>query len=143
MEAVCSKESHLFVLCCWGLLPIAIAGLTGCGSGGSALAPVVGTVTYEGTPLKTGIIQFEPSMGRSARGKIVDGQIQDVSTYEPGDGVMIGESNVYIFSFVREQVGMDIPPSVIPKRYNTPETSGLSVSIKPEEENVLDLKLTN
>ena len=60
------------------LLPSAITMLLlmliGCGRGDRPLlAPVSGTVTYNGRPLARGRITFHPEQGRSASGKIVDG----------------------------------------------------------------------
>jgi hypothetical protein len=105
------------------------------------LAPVVGKVTYKGQPLKKGYIVMEPSEGRSARGSIVNGEIVDIHTYEAGDGVRIGNHKVAIISFVRDPVGMEVPPSVIPLRYRDPGSSGLTAVVEAGKTNELLLEL--
>ena len=40
--------------------------LVGCGKSGTEIAPVEGTVTYRGQPLKRGRIIFEPQNDRPA-----------------------------------------------------------------------------
>ena len=84
---------------------------------------------------------MEPAEGRSAQGKIVDGQIVDLHTYEPGDGVRVGKHKVAIISFVRDPVGMEVPPSVIPLRYRNPGASGLTAVIEPGKTNKLMFEL--
>ena len=115
----------------------------GCGEKGPEMVPVTGTVTYKGEPLRTGTIQFHPTSGRQASGKIVDGQIVEVSTFNPGDGALVGKHQVTIYSFVRPQVGFDIPPSVIPERYNNPSTSALVVSLESGSDVELNLELND
>ena len=58
------------------LATVALA--AGCGSDAN-VAPVTGTVTYKGEPLKQGTITFVPENGRPGNGKIVDGQIVEVT----------------------------------------------------------------
>jgi hypothetical protein len=113
--------------------------MVGCGQ--SDLAPVIGKVIFKGDPIKKGYIVMEPSEGRSARGSIVDGNIVDIHTYKAGDGVRIGNHKVSIISFVREPVGMEVPPSVIPLRYRDPSASGLTAVIEPGKTNELLFEL--
>ena len=121
------------------LLGALVATAAGCGN--SDMAQVTGTVTYKGEPLKTGYITMEPVEGRSAQGKIRDGKIVDLTTYEEGDGVRVGKHKVAIISFVREPVGMEVPPSVIPLRYRDPGASGLTAVIEPGQTNELVFEL--
>jgi hypothetical protein len=137
------KESTSSVLICrtaMMLLCLATLSLTGCG-GGPELAPVVGKVTYKGQPLKKGYIVMEPSEGRSARGSIINGEIVDIHTYEAGDGVRVGNHKVSIISFVRDPVGMEVPPSVIPLRYRDPGSSGLTAVVEAGKTNELLFEL--
>ena len=54
---------------------IVLAGIVGCGSAKGDRAAVSGHVTYDGAPLQSGQIVFEPvGQGRMAIAQIVDGQ---------------------------------------------------------------------
>ena len=117
--------------------------LVGCGESGTEIASVEGTVTYRGQPLKRGQIIFEPQGNRSALGKIVDGEIVEVTTFETGDGAVVGNHRVALYSFVREPRGMEIVPSVIPQRYNRPDESDITVTIEPGKTNKIDIVLTD
>jgi hypothetical protein len=127
--------------CRLGLLYVAMLALAGCG--GSDLAPVVGKVTFNGEPIKKGHIVMEPLEGRSARGTIIDGSIVDLHTYELGDGVRVGQHKVSIIAFVREPKGMEVPPSLIPHRYETPSSSGLTAMVEAGKTNELVFELTD
>jgi hypothetical protein len=70
---------------------------SGCG-GGPELAPASGTVAVQGTPLTHGSILFEP-VGHE--GEIAVGQIQEdssfkLTTFETGDGAIVGKYTVAI-----------------------------------------------
>lgn len=107
---------------------VVLAATIGCGPEYS-LAPVAGQVTLDGKPLERGKIQFFPQEGRSATGKIVDGSIEGVSTFEQGDGALVGDHRVAIYAFVREPRGMEIVPWAIPQRYGDANLSGLTAEI--------------
>lgn len=113
----------------------------GCGPKRPALAPVGGTVTFEGKSLRSGKIQFTPSEGRSAVGKIRDGRIESVGTFDRDDGALVGKHRVAIFAFVREPVGMEIVPWAIPKHYGDPATSDLTAEIQSGKTNELTFDL--
>jgi len=129
--------------------------LAGCG-GKPKLAPVQGTVTLDGAPLKNGSITFESPGNRPATAKIVDGKIVEATTFEPNDGVAVGSHKVAISaneeaaSAVAANPGDSINPganymggkSIIPARYNNPETSQLTAEIKPGD-NGVEFKLTS
>ena len=61
--------------------------MVGCGGGGIKKASVVGTVTYEGKPLESGVISFTPAAdikgGGTAGGEIVGGKFS-VPDVTPG-----------------------------------------------------------
>ncbi len=142
----------LTILCVSGFL------LSGCGRGGGTLGRVSGTVRYQGEPIREGSIVFEVAGQRSASGKIVDGQITDVTTFEPDDGVPIGLAKIAVHAFagpdtasaVMDHPGdvasqdmqgyMDVPESLLPERYADPATSGLTFEIQRGDNDVsLDL----
>ena len=71
----------------------------GCGrSNRPRLGRVTGTVTYQAQPLASGSLVFEVSGTRPANAKIVDGQITEVMTFEPNDGVPIGLARIAVFA---------------------------------------------
>lgn len=120
----------------------------GCGSRHPPLGSVTGTVRYNGRPIAEGQILFEVAGARPAQGTIVDGRIVDVTSYAAGDGAAIGHARIAVFAtpasvslYTQGQGGPGAPtttatppsggPSLIPVKYNDPETSGLSHEIVP------------
>lgn len=120
-----------------------LVGFTGCGSGGPVVVPVHGTVTHQGIPLKKGGITFMPAEGRSAFGRIVDGQIVEVTTLKKGDGVIVGMARVAIQATTNlgEIQGPHTP--LIPQRYFDPVTANLTVEIKADGPNELQFELVD
>lgn len=116
--------------------------------GGAAripLARVEGEVTLNGKPLPAGTIVFESPGQRSANGKITNGKIVDVSTFDPGDGVPLGSHKVAIQASGEVGAAVASDPSQdasaqpgymgvtsnssLPDRYRDPKTSGLTAEI--------------
>ena len=130
----------------------------GCSEQHTPLAAVSGSVLYQGQPLPEGTIVLQVPGFRSSTGKIVDGQIIEVTTFDPCDGAPVGEARIAVFATAEstwqppankpsspaEWTSDSAPPmvseSVIPDRYNDPGTSGLSWTIKAGE-NILALTL--
>lgn len=121
----------------------------GCTSGRVELARVKGTVTLDEKPLAHGTITFESSGKRPATGKIANGEIVEVTTYQTGDGVPLGMHKVAIWSNEEAPSAVTTNPgaaktganymsgkSLIPTMYNDPNTSGLSAEIKSGENTV-------
>ncbi len=141
------------------ILCAALLAVSGCGRGRGNMGQVSGTVRYQGEPIRDGSIVFEVSGNRPASGKIVDGQITQVTTFEPNDGVPVGSAKIAVRAFddddtasaVMDHPGdiqrqetegyMEVPKSLLPERYADPDTSGLTFQIE-RGENVLDLELT-
>jgi hypothetical protein len=140
------------------LVPVVIVTI-GCGSGRPPTAKVTGTVTYQGKPLATGTIVFEIDGNRPATGKVVDGKIVDVSTYEKNDGVSIGKAKIAIMARedVQETIAENGDPSasrvpssnymglggklLLPPHYGNPATSNLTATIEKGKENSVILEL--
>lgn len=108
------------------------------------LAPVSGEVRLDGKPLAKGTIVFESDGQRPATGKIENGQIVEVSTYEPNDGAPVGHHRVAIFATAEAASAVAPDPSqksglgknymgggsILPKRYGDPKTSGLEADVE-------------
>jgi hypothetical protein len=109
------------------LAGLGLLALAGCG--GSSLAPVSGKVTYKGEPLSQGTIVFHPEQGRQASGKIKDGQIVEVTTHAPNDGVAPGKHKVTIRSVSNPDDMYAKQESLIPENYGFPDKSGLTADI--------------
>lgn len=132
----------------------------GCGSDRTPLGKVSGTVSYQGQPIASGTIIFEVAGARPANGKIVDGKITEVTTYETNDGVPVGQAKIAVFATSAGNAGAAVTSgdpgslpapgqsymdagaqSLIPAKYNDPSTSGLDREIKEGENTItLDLK---
>lgn len=103
-----------------------------CGCARSNQLPVRGEVSYNGKPLETGRVGFYPQGGRPAYGEIKDGKFT-LTTYKPGDGALLGIHRVTVASIKLVDPNHEDSASVslIPERYQRPETSGLTADVKP------------
>ncbi|QDU07382.1 hypothetical protein [Gimesia aquarii] len=130
---------------CFLLLTISLM-ITGCGGDiddAPEVAPVSGTVQFNGKPLEEGTIVFHPTSGRSASGMIKGGKIIDVTTTTKGDGAPVGDNKVTIFSTKpdpKDLSGMGTI-SLIPEKYNDVKKSGLNAMIKGNQENTVTFDL--
>ena len=102
------------------------------------LVPVKGTVTFKDQPIPQGTVSFLPTdpAGHSAVGKIVDGKFE-MATSASAPGVVAGDYKVRIEA---TDAPADAPAplpneprkavkSLIPAKYNNPETSGLQIEV--------------
>jgi len=131
---------------------VSILALAGCG--GVPMAQVKGTVKYDGQPLKNGTIRFEAAGVKPATGRIVNGEIVDLHTFKPNDGVPVGSHKVAIWALEdaaadtaknpgEAKVGANYMSgkSLIPAIYNDPATSGLTAEIKSGGDNTVAFEL--
>ncbi|WP_166831724.1 hypothetical protein [Thalassoroseus pseudoceratinae] len=117
---------------------------TGCGSSRDPnlplTAPAGGQVTYNGSPVDQGTVTFHPvGKGNPGVGLIDEDGHFEISTYEPGDGAVVGKHAVTI----------DIPPTLggmpagkvqsVPKKYTSPDTTPLTVEITEDGDQSLEL----
>lgn len=123
-----------------------VGACVGCGPDRPVLASVQGTVTLDGKPLAGAAVMLMPEAGgRPARGTTDEQGHFELTTFERGDGAIVGEQRVSV-SLVRTpgiQPGEDglsplnIDPSklkeewVTPQRYASPQTSGLTAEVAP------------
>lgn len=125
-------------------LVTAVTLIAGCtASDNTPTGKVKGRVTYKGQPLKEGTIVFHPSDGRSGVGQIRDGEIVNVTTYEPGDGAPFGPCNVSIQA-MSNATDMYAPrKSLIPEKYASAEKSGLTADIIEGQETTVEFDLND
>jgi hypothetical protein len=121
--------------------------LAGCGSsGGLDTVPIKGEVTYNDKPLTEGTVAYlpiKPGTGRSANGPIgPDGKFS-MTTQQRDDGVVKGEYQLVVYAYAphpgepqtREEheamakAGGIKRGYIIPEKYVTPETSGLTDTV--------------
>jgi hypothetical protein len=83
---------------------LAVLAVTGCDEAKFTLAPVHGTVTLDGQPLKQGKVMFAPirsgsdlEAGKPAFGLILPDGSFELSTYSQGDGAVVGDHWVTVF----------------------------------------------
>jgi hypothetical protein len=134
----CSRAFALLL----SLQSVAMLLTTGCGSSSHDLetAPVMGKVTYNGKPLAKGTVVFVPEHGRGATGVIqADGTFK-LTTYADGDGAIIGTNKVGISAWQSENV--EGPNKLlVPQRYTSPDSSGLTCDVKSGQKNEISLNL--
>ena len=145
----------------WGLAVLAVTAavsLPGCGSEKRDRATVTGRVTYKGEPLRFGTVIFEPEAGQFATGLIQpDGAFQ-METRGEGQGAPVGKCKVRFVCFANqdpeakpagpengfpegESLGMG--RSLIPEKYLSVATSGITVEVKPGDNEPLEFNLTD
>lgn len=122
----------------------------GCsGAAGPAMAPVSGTVTYNGKPVPKGTVSFVATKDgqRNATGMIDQAGHYTLQTENPRDGAEVGDYEVSIFSHDEEI--LDYTPKtpikvqrVVPEKYEDPKKSGLKRTVKPGS-NTFDFELTD
>lgn len=141
---------------CWLAMTIAVVCCAGCGDDRLPLGKVSGTVTLDGAPLARGIVHFIPQSGPASSGVVREGSYV-LSTYDKGDGAMLGRHTIYLApdideSYMQGYTQADYaagkppptPPAQtqIPPKYLTPSSSGLSVEVVAGS-NVHDLQLVS
>ena len=72
--------------------------LAGCGDQRPETFPVQGKVTYRGKPVTSGRVIFYPENGRSAQSEILADGTFKLTTFERGDGAVVGKHQVTIKS---------------------------------------------
>lgn len=119
---------------------LALASLTGCGERRPPTYPVTGKVTFpDGKPLAGGTVEFESEVasaeGLNARGEIQADGTFSMTTYEPDDGAIEGRHRVIVHAPQPADSGnMSGPPPapVLHPRFRSFETSGLTITVEPK-----------
>jgi len=126
----------------------------GCGPSRPETAMVSGRVTYQGKSVVEGTIVFQPEQGRPAMGSLAADGSYTLTTFDPGDGALLGRHRVMIEArritvpalpggAADESVGTYGPPKVewlVPEKYSRLETTPLTAEVK-EGENTIDFDL--
>jgi len=119
----------------------------GCGRSDLPTVPVQGTVTYNGKPVVSAMVKFDPvdaAKVRPAMGTTDDQGHYTAGTTATAKGVMPGEYKVSILAYLPPPPGKkaDIGPLAIPKRYTDVKSSGLTASIgERDKSKVIDFEL--
>ena len=97
--------------------------------------PAGGHVFYNGSPLTSGVVMFQPTNGPPAIGLIQSDGTFELRTPGRGDGARIGPNAVRISSreASRDQsTEIALGPLLIPERYTDFTSSGLTAEVKPQ-----------
>jgi hypothetical protein len=118
------------------------------------LGKVHGKVTYKGTPVSSGHVVFTPVEGKGgASGDVATGEIAadgsyDMTTFNTGDGAILGQHIVSVQVRSGEMpkpkadstIDYKLPKSLIPGKYTTPDKSPLRCTVV-EGSNPFDIEL--
>jgi hypothetical protein len=97
------------------------------------LVPAEGRVTLDGRPLETGAVMIQPQAGPAAQAKIGPDGTFRLGTFTPDDGAIPGPATVRVVcrrTVAQPGVETIYGPSLIPEKYASFETSGLTVEVK-------------
>ncbi|TWT34352.1 hypothetical protein Enr8_17460 [Blastopirellula retiformator] len=139
------------------LLWSAIAVLAGCGGTASRnpgvdVFPTRVRVTYQGGPVEGARVSFNSTESQRSASGVTDADgIAELTTFDYGDGAILGNHQVKISKDVMEtmrEANPDDPTSAavvrpkhfLPKRYGSFKSSGLTASVA-QGENQLDFEL--
>jgi hypothetical protein len=124
---------------------VLIAAYSGCSKSGPAVAPVKGTVLLDGKPMTKGTVITMPAAGRGAKSPIAsDGSFQ-LGTFTKTDGAIVGTHSAAVIAYEPPpNAGPESPYGklLVPKKYASPESSGLTIDVPPEGKNDVVLNLT-
>lgn len=101
---------HPCTVACWILL-LGVA-VSGCNSSDYDLAPVEGTVLFEGKPLTEGQLMFSPvatggdmNSGKAGFGNLKGDGTFEISTYTDGDGAVVAKHRVTLINNPKTPAG--------------------------------------
>ena len=84
-----------------------------------ATVPVKGVLRYQGKPLTSGAVTFEPTdIGREAHGEVRPDGTFELTTFRPGDGAVAGTHRVAVDG-----------AKGLPARFRRPSSSGVEVNV--------------
>ncbi|WP_218934608.1 DUF4198 domain-containing protein [Rosistilla ulvae] len=124
---------------------IALASVTlGCGGGGVGprLAPVSGTVTFDGEPLSDALVSFYHEDDRPANGKTDANGYYELAYMADRPGAIVGENVVRITVATVEGEGVAPKKELIPAMYNVASELTFNVESGSNTNVNFDLKKT-
>jgi hypothetical protein len=121
------------------LAMLGLAAACGCGDSRPERVQVSGRVLIDGRPLEVGTVRFISPKHRPAGAKLEKDGRFTLSTYELGDGVVMGQHAVTVMGM--EQVDKRTRRWHAPKKYCAPATSELTANIT-EATDSLEFNLT-
>ena len=114
------------------------------------VAPVSGVVKYEGQPLEFGAIMTQPAQGQPARGMIQSDGSFVLSTFDEGDGAIVGTHKVRISCYEAQRDGMQASEGeislgklLIPRKYTLYDQSGLTLEVANDGNDQVIFELTD
>lgn len=134
----------------------------GCGGEGASKGPktypVTGTITQGGKPVEGATVMFLMADGKKSASGLTDRDGRySLSTAKPGDGALPGQYKVSVVKYevataspatsdkeyVPPKEGETAPAakSLLPSKYENPQTSGLTAEVKASGENKFDFTL--
>ncbi len=107
-----------------------------------------GTVTLDGQPLPRGTVQFVPDVSKGTKGPSGVGLIDETGHYEittaGAKGALVGHHKISVEAEEKyDETKISMGKSLIPSRYNNPDTSGLTTEVEEGEENEIPLVLSS
>jgi len=131
---------------CAGLLVCVVT--AGCGDKPDLppTARVSGLVMIDGQPLARGIVQFVPDTAQGTEGPSGVGYVDEEGRYEISTagvrGAIVGHHKISVKAEADyDETQISMGPSLIPRRYNNPDASGLTAEVKEGEKNEIPLEL--
>ncbi|MEA1952330.1 MAG: hypothetical protein U9N87_13175, partial [Planctomycetota bacterium] len=143
------RRGPIAILLLMLLLAIATS-FPGCGKRHRELAPLTGKVIYKGKPLRFGTVVVEHEYGQPATGAIQPDGTFVLTTRGEGEGTAVTKSRVRVACYEGQDPDKKAGPgqlpalgrSLIPEKYTSFETSGLTIEVHPRvnEPVVLNLR---
>lgn len=127
----------------------ALIATVGCSSQ-ETLVPVRGHVYYNDKPLEFGSVMLQPTSGAASKAKIQPDGTFELETPGLGKGARLGLNKVRVTCFEVQRPGTTqkydgeqaLGRSLIPRRYSS-YSNGLTVEIKPDSNEPLEIRLTD
>jgi hypothetical protein len=111
----------------------------GCGDGRPKRISVSGRVLIDGKPLETGVVRAFPKGNRAASGIIGSDGRFTLTTFDPGDGCVLGKHPVTVAAC--KNLSQTATQWLAPKKYSSTATSGLTIDVTGPRDDV-EIKLT-
>ena len=135
-------------------LAIVAGAVAGCGPrpGTDPTANVTGTVTLDGQPIERVSVAFMPESGRPASGLTDASGNFELSTFDTGDGAVLGKHKVVLSEQISDITPAPDDPNFatwkrpkprFPKLYSDPQRTPFTVEVTEEEdENVFQFDMS-